>query len=99
MMRPPRGLTYPEAGVTATRPATRPEARPRAVGLPLWAHSTTIQVRAAAPAATCDAVRAEMALALLARALPPLKPNQPNQRMPAPVSVSTMLLGCMACSG
>ena len=37
--------------------------------------------------------------ALLPRALPPLKPNQPNQSRPAPVRVSTMLLGCMACSG
>src|SRR5262245_29666147 len=93
------GRTYPEAGVTATRPATSPEASPRAVGLPLCHHSTSIQLSAAAAAATCDAVRADTASALDSRALPPLNPNQPNQRSPAPVRVSTMLLGWMACSG
>ena len=41
-----------EAGVTATKPATSPEANPKAVGLPRWAHSAAIQLRAAAAAAT-----------------------------------------------
>src|SRR5437867_2396852 len=93
------GWTKPEAGVTATKPATRPDARPKAVGLPLCSHSTSIQLRAAAAAATCEAARADPASPLLPSALPPLNPNQPNQRRPAPISVSTMLLGCIACSG
>src|SRR5205807_7909988 len=94
-----QGITKPAAGVTATRPATNPDANPRAVGLPLWHHSAIIQLRAAAAAAICEAPSAADARPLLARALPPLKPNQPNHNRPAPMSVSTMLLGCMACSG
>src|SRR5262245_9076282 len=94
-----RGVTNPDAGVTATRPATRPEARPKAVGLPRCSHSTAIQLKAAAAAATCDAARAEPARPFAPSALPPLNPNQPNQSRPAPISVSTMLLGCIACCG
>src|SRR5262245_9391331 len=93
------GRTYPDAGVTATRPATMPDASPSAVGLPLCHHSATIQLRAAAAAATCDAVRADAASPLAAPALPPLKPNQPNHNSPAPSKGRTMLLGWMACSG
>src|SRR5258708_36775709 len=102
-MRPmasaPRGVTKPQTGATATNPATIPEANPNAVGLPRCSHSATIQLNAAAAAATCEAARAAPAWPLLAKALPPLKPNQPNHRRPAPVSVSTMLLGCTAGSG
>jgi hypothetical protein len=76
-----------------------PDASPNAVGLPRCSHSATIQLRPAAAAAACVAVKAEAACGLLPRALPPLKPNQPNQSRPAPSSVRTMLLGCMACSG
>src|SRR5258708_36992599 len=93
------GETNPEAGVMATSPATTPLARPSAVGLPLCSHSAKSQERAAAAAATWEAVKAEPACPLLCRALPPLKPNQPNHSRPAPVSVRTMLLGCIACSG
>src|SRR5688572_6046395 len=99
MMRPPQGYTNPEAGVTATRPATMPEASPRAVGLPRWNHSARIQLRPAPAAAIWVAAKAEVARAPLAPALPPLKPNQPNHNKPAPVRVSTMLLGWMAFSG
>src|SRR5262245_60708493 len=99
MARAPRGLTKPEAGVTATSPATSPEARPRAVGLPRCHHSAKIQLSAAAAEAVCEAVRASPARALLPTALPPLNPNQPNHKIPAPVRVSTIELGCMACSG
>src|SRR2546423_15415282 len=94
-----QGITYPEAGVIATRPATRPDAKPSAVGLPLYRHSAIVQLSAAAAAAICEAPSAADARPLLPRALPPLKPNQPNHSKPAPISVSTMLLGCMACSG
>ncbi len=37
------GCTNPEAGVMATKPATAPEIAPKAVGLPLWIHSATVQ--------------------------------------------------------
>src|SRR5262245_30338722 len=93
------GATKPDAGVIATSPATRPVAKPSAVGLPRCHHSTSIHDSAAAAAATCVAVNADAARPLLPRALPPLKPNQPNHSRPAPSSVSTMLLGCIACSG
>src|SRR5438874_2412065 len=96
---PPDGSTKPDAGVTATNPATMPDASPSAVGLPLCSHSTTIQLSPAAAAAACVALKAEAASVPLATALPPLKPNQPNHNRPAPVSVSTMLLGWPACSG
>src|ERR1700686_4584142 len=99
MHRPPHGYTNPEAGVTATRPATMPDARPRAVGLPRWIHSTSIQLRPAAAAAACVAANADVARPPEIRPLPPLNPNHPNQSIPAPVKVSTMLLGCMGCSG
>ena len=78
----PAGRTKPEAGVTATRPATRPVAKPRAVGLPLCSHSTSIQLRAAAAAADWDAARGA-GQTVAVRPLPPLKPNQPNQSRPA----------------
>src|SRR5262245_646713 len=93
------GLTNPLAGVTATSPATTPDARPSAVGLPRCSHSMATQLSAAAAAAACDATTASAARLPAPSALPPLNPNQPNHRSPAPVSVSTMLLGCMACSG
>src|SRR5262245_27835960 len=99
MMRPACILMYPEAGVTATRPATMPDASPSAVGFPLCNHSAIIQLRPAAAAAACVAPKAETASEPLAPALPPLNPNQPNQSRPAPVSVRTMLLGCIVCSG
>src|SRR5262245_66685102 len=93
MMSPPVTVTKPEAGVTATKPATMPDARPSAVGLPRWNNSASSQLRPAAAAAACVAANAEVAGAPLATALPPLKPNHPNQRRPAPVGGSTMLLG------
>src|SRR5262245_26156345 len=99
MASAPSGVTNPDAGVTATRPATTPDASPSPVGLPLCNHSAPTQLRAAAAAATWDAARADPARPLLARALPPLNPNQPNHNRPAPNSVSTMLFGWMACSG
>src|SRR5438876_12354099 len=93
------GETNPEAGVTATSPATMPDASPNPVGLPRCIHSTATQLRPAAAAATCDAVSANAANGLAAKPLPPLNPNQPNHERPAPVRVSTMLLGRIARSG
>src|SRR5512135_2470630 len=89
------GPTNPDAGVIATRPATQPEAAPSAVGFPRKAHSTPTQESAAAAAAICVTTNADVASAPEAMALPPLNPNQPNQRIAAPRSVIVMLCGAM----
>src|SRR5688572_5169962 len=87
------GVTKPEAGVMATRPATRPVAAPRAVGLPLASHSVAHQESRAPAAARCVAAKATAASPPAATAEPALKPNQPNHSRPAPRMVSGMLLG------
>src|SRR5512143_455975 len=90
------GVTNPDAGVIATRPATAPEAAPRTVGLPLCIHSTTIQPMAAAAVARCVTTNALVDSEPEATALPALNPNQPNQRSAAPRSVMVRLCGGMA---
>src|SRR6185437_13409114 len=87
------GPTKPEAGVMVARPATQPVTMPTEVGLPTRSHSIAIQVSAAAEAAKCVARIADAAEALAARALPPLKPNQPTHSMPAPAMVMPGLCG------
>src|SRR5262245_58301532 len=99
MIAPPHTYTKPDAGVTAKSPATIPNAKPRAVGFPLKIHATTPQLRAAAAAAAWVAENAVVARSEEFNADPPLNPNQPNHRRPAPISVSTIPFGCMACSG
>src|SRR5579883_167751 len=99
MSIPPHIYTNPLAGVTATNPATIPDAKPNAVGLPLCNHSTTIHPNPAAAAAAWVAAKADPARLSPRTELPPLKPNQPNHRSPAPSSVNTMLLGCATCWG
>src|SRR6478735_1165552 len=80
------GPTNPAQGVITTRPATRPEAAPSAVGFPCFQYSTSIQLSIAPAAATCVLTRASAARPPALSALPALKPNQPNQRSPAPRS-------------
>src|SRR5260370_27375123 len=87
------GVTYPAAGVIATRPATSPEAMPSAVGLPRWRHSTTIHPSAPPAAPRCVVTNASDATYPDDGALPALKPNHPNHKMPAPVSVIVRLWG------
>src|SRR4030067_1945004 len=87
MIRAAIGPTNPEPGVMATRPATAPLAAPRGVGLPRCSHSSIIQDRAAAAEGKWVTTKALAARPLLAKALPALKPNQPNHRRPAPVTV------------
>src|ERR1700734_3076463 len=79
------GVTKPEAGVMATRPATAPEIAPRADGLPLRTHSAAAQPMAAGAAAKCVATKAEVGREPEARAEPALKPNQPNHSRQAPI--------------
>jgi hypothetical protein len=69
----------------ATRPATRPETKPSIVGRSRCHHSTPTQDRAAAAAETWVVTKASAATPLAPRALPALKPNQPNHRSPPPV--------------
>ena len=85
------GVTKPAPGVTHARPATIPEARPKALGRLSVHHSRNIQDEAAAAAATMLVVKARAALALAPRALPALKPNQPNHSNPAPRRVMVRL--------
>src|SRR5947208_17095360 len=80
------GVTYPEAGVMATRPATAPDAAPSTVGFPRLIHSVNIQPSAAAAAPVLVAVNALTASPLASSALPALKPNQPNHRIDAPMT-------------
>src|SRR5688500_9312674 len=87
------GVTNPAAGVTATSPATAPDAAPSTVGFPRDIHSVNIQPSAAAAVAVLVVVKAWPASPLAASALPALNPNQPNQRSPAPITVSGRLCG------
>ncbi len=87
------GVTKPAAGVIATRPATAPEAAPSTVGLPRVDHSVNIQPSAAAAVAVLVVVKACAARPLAPSALPALKPNHPNQRSPAPMTVRGRLCG------
>src|SRR5262249_53516037 len=89
------GVTKPDAGVIATRPATAPEAAPSTVGLPRLIHSVNIQPSAADAAPVLVAVNALAARPLASSALPALKPNQPTQRSEAPITVIGRLCGCM----
>ena len=85
------GVTKPDAGVMATSPATAPEANPRVVGFFRMIFSQIIHERAAVPVAIWVAKKAYAAVPLAAAALPALKPNQPNHRIPAPSMVMVRL--------
>jgi len=74
----------PAAGVIATSPTTMPVAAPTAVALPLRTRSSTVQTTRVPAGANIVLTNARAATALAARALPALKPNQPNHRSPAP---------------
>src|SRR6266404_5653030 len=93
MKIPEIGLHEPEAGVMHTSPATAPEQAPRMLGLPRWIHSIPAQATVPAAAARCVATNAFAAKAFAARALPPLKPNQPTHSKAAPVHVYVRLCG------
>src|SRR4030042_2694161 len=98
MMIAGTGPTKPDAGVMATSPATAPETAPRAVGFPRYAHSAIIHERAAAAVEMWVTTKAEVAREPEATALPPLKPNHPNQSSAAPKRVIVKLCGGMGSS-
>ncbi len=90
------GESAAHAGVIATSPATAPEAAPTEVGLPSRIFSTTSQPRIAAAGAAMVLRNAMAAMPSAASSEPALKPNQPNQRRPAPRSTNGGLCGtCM----
>src|ERR1035437_5529548 len=99
MMIAAMGETNPEAGVMATNPATAPEIAPRAEGLPLRSHSTTLHPMAAAAAPNWVATNAEVANVPAASAEPELTPNQPTHSRQAPTMLSTTEWGCIATLG
>ena len=83
MMAPP-GLTTPQDGVIATRPATAPEAAPSIEGLPLRRFSKNSQDKVAMAVATRVLTKAREAVPLTSRLEPTLKPNQPMQSSQVP---------------
>src|SRR5207302_3070897 len=95
MMTAGVGITKPDAGVMATRPATAPEAMPSTLGFPLTVHSMNIQASAAAAVAICVTAIAIPARPSAATAEPALKPNHPTHSSDAPITVNTRLCGAM----
>src|SRR5262249_47124170 len=85
------GVTKPDAGVIATRPATAPEAAPSIVGFPVLIHSAIIQPNAAVEAAVCVAMNALDARPFAPRADPALNPNQPTHNIAAPITANGKL--------
>src|SRR5688572_19809059 len=87
------GLMNPAAGVTATRPTTIAVAAPTAVTFFDRIRSQNVQTTNVAAGANMVVVNARAAMPLAATALPALKPNQPNQRSPAPSRTNGTLCG------
>src|SRR3989337_3098978 len=90
-------VTKPAAGVIATRPTTAPIQKPIAEGFLPRAASNNIQARPAAADAVFVVAKAEAARAPALKALPALKPNQPNQSKPVPNNTNGTFAGDMAC--
>ncbi len=95
----PAGPTKPEAGVMVPKPATIPVTIPNTLGLPYLIHSITIQAIAPAEAEIWVTIIAIPASPFAPKALPALKPNQPTQSIPAPVTVMVRLWGGIADCG
>ena len=88
------GCIKPAAGVIATRPATAPVTTPSNEGR-LYIQLSTIQTKAAVAAERLVATKALAANPPEVSALPALKPNHPNQSIPAPNATIGMLPGSM----
>src|SRR5205823_12529583 len=86
MTTPCHGSTKPDAGVMVPSPATAPEIIPSTEGFPRVHHSRNIQVSAPVDAARCVATIANAAREPAESAEPPLKPNQPTQSRPVPIT-------------
>ena len=79
--------------IRATSPTTMAVAQPTAVGLPVRTMSSVVHATSAPAGASMVDVKASAAMPFAAMALPALKPNQPNHRMPAPSIVNGTLCG------
>src|ERR1035437_6063801 len=88
--------TKPAAGVMATNPATAPVEIPTSVDLRSMIQSMIAQVSAAVAAAMCVTRNALTDNPSAAKALPALKPYQPNHRKAAPITTNGMLWGGIA---
>src|SRR5882672_3729268 len=95
MINAPVGLTKPDAGVIATRPATAPEIIPSTDGFLATSHSENIQLSEAAAVAICVAAAAMPAFTFAVTADPALKPNQPTHSRDAPITLRARLCGAM----
>src|ERR1035437_6485116 len=83
--------TKPAAGVMATSPATAPVDIPTSVDLRSIIQSIIAQVIAAVAAAIGVTRNALTERQSAAKALPALKPYQPNQRKAAPITTNGIL--------
>src|SRR5882757_7872880 len=85
--------TKPEAGVIATNPTTAPIQKPSTEGFFPFSTSKNIHDKPAAAAAVLVVAKAETDRAPALPAEPALKPNQPNQSRPVPISTYGILAG------
>src|SRR5579884_3659603 len=85
--------TNPAAGVMVARPATAPVIAPDMLGFPVCHQAMSSQVTMATEAAVLVLTNATAATPVAASALPPLKPNHPNQSSPVPRATKGRLCG------
>ena len=89
MTMPCHGSTKPDAGVMVPSPATAPEMMPSTDGLPRLHHSSDHPgQRAGAGREMRGDDRHAGARPPALSAEPPLKPNQPTQSRPVPITAS-----------
>src|SRR5438552_18751931 len=87
------GATNPLAGVIVASPATAPVTAPVASGFPSIHQLIAIHDSMPNEPPSIVVTNAFAATPFAARALPALKPNQPNQRRPAPSATKGTLCG------
>src|SRR5579884_143055 len=90
------GVTYPAAGVIATRPQIAPATAPLMLGAPRWFHASVIHASPPIAAATLVLMNAIAAVPSAAPAQPALNPNPPTQQSAAPSSTIAMSCGLSA---
>ena len=83
--------TNPAPGVIATNPTTAPVAAPNIVGFPCSIFSISNQESNPIAAEVLVVIKACTASELAPRALPALKPNQPNHKSAAPKTTKGIL--------
>src|SRR5258706_3440397 len=86
MINAPVGLTKPDAGVIATRPATAPEIMPSTDGFLATSHSENIQLSETAAVAIFVAAAALTAIPVTGTAEPASKPDPPVTPQNPPIT-------------